>query len=86
VECMAFHGQGRDDQLPAGDLAFVKLVGRIEGMGRRASEHEVRDWFAQFAPFQGLAGTYLIRGRRFALRNAPPPWVRSGPAYARAAL
>jgi 3-methyladenine DNA glycosylase/8-oxoguanine DNA glycosylase len=82
VESLAHHGQGRDDQLPHGDLKYVKFVGRIEGLGRRATEAEVREWFAPFAPFQGLAGLYLVVGRRFALRGAPPPWVRTKAAAA----
>ena len=60
IECLAFHGQGRDDQLPAGDLAYVKLVGRLAQLGRRATEDEVRAFFAPYAPFQGLAGTYAL--------------------------
>ena len=60
VECLALHGQGRDDQLPAGDLAYMKLVGVLAGLGRRASEHEVREFFEPYAPFAGLAGVYLV--------------------------
>jgi 3-methyladenine DNA glycosylase/8-oxoguanine DNA glycosylase len=68
VEKLAFHGQGRDDQIPAGDLAYVKLVGRLEGLGRRATEDEVRAFFAPYEPFAGLAGIYLLHaayGRGF---------------------
>jgi 3-methyladenine DNA glycosylase/8-oxoguanine DNA glycosylase len=62
VECLALHGQGRDDQLPAGDLAYIKLVGRLQRLGRRATEDEVREFFAPYAPFAGLAGTALVNG------------------------
>jgi DNA-3-methyladenine glycosylase II/AraC family transcriptional regulator of adaptative response / DNA-3-methyladenine glycosylase II len=62
VDKLAYEGQGRDDMLPAGDLAYIKLVGRLARLGRRASEDEVREFFAPFAPFQGLAGTYLLLG------------------------
>ncbi len=63
VDKLAYEGQGRDDMLPAGDLAYVKLVGRLARLGRRATEDEVREFFEPFAPFQGLAGTYLLLGR-----------------------
>ncbi|MDP9134251.1 MAG: hypothetical protein M3N56_05410, partial [Actinomycetota bacterium] len=60
LECLAFLGQGRDDQLPAGDLAFVKWVGRATGSRRRASEGEVRAFFEPYAPYQALAGLYAL--------------------------
>jgi 3-methyladenine DNA glycosylase/8-oxoguanine DNA glycosylase len=63
VDKLAYEGQGRDDRLPAGDLAYIKLVGRLLRLGRRATEDEVREFFEPFAPFQGLAGTYLLHGR-----------------------
>jgi 3-methyladenine DNA glycosylase/8-oxoguanine DNA glycosylase len=64
IDCLAFHGQGRDDMLPAGDLAYVKLVGRMARLGRRATEGEVREFFAPYGEFAGLAGTYMLRGLR----------------------
>ena len=62
LEKLAFEGQGRDDQLPAGDLAYVKLVGRLGRLGRRATEDEVREFFAPYAPYTALAGLYLAHG------------------------
>jgi 3-methyladenine DNA glycosylase/8-oxoguanine DNA glycosylase len=62
VDKLAYEGQGRDDMLPAGDLAYVKLVGGLARLGRRATEDEVRAFFQPFAPFQALAGTYLLHG------------------------
>jgi DNA-3-methyladenine glycosylase II len=62
LECLALHGQGRDDVIPALDLAYLKLVGRLAGMRRRATEDEVRAFFAPYEPFAGLAGTYAVRG------------------------
>ena len=60
VEYLALHGQGRDDVLPCGDLAYIKLVGVLAGLGRRATEDEVREYFEPFAPYAGLAGTVLV--------------------------
>ena len=87
VERLAFQGQGRDDMLPAGDLAYVKMVGRLAGLGRRATEDEVREFFEPYAPFQALAGTYVIAGRHALLRDAPPRWAtgRMPPALGHAA-
>jgi DNA-3-methyladenine glycosylase II len=70
VEKLAYEGQGRLDQIPAGDLAFVKLVGRLEGLGRRATEDEVRAFFTPYEPYQALAGTFLVAARHTALRDA----------------
>jgi 3-methyladenine DNA glycosylase/8-oxoguanine DNA glycosylase len=64
VECLALHGQGRLDQVPAGDLALRKLVGRLCSGGdplARADEAEVRDFFAPYAPWGGLAAAYAMR-------------------------
>jgi 3-methyladenine DNA glycosylase/8-oxoguanine DNA glycosylase len=87
VEKLALEGQGRDDVLPAGDLAYLKIVGRLADLGRRATEGEVREFFEPYAPFQGLAGTYVIAGRRMLLRDEPPRWAagRMPPAISRAA-
>jgi 3-methyladenine DNA glycosylase/8-oxoguanine DNA glycosylase len=64
VEMLAFEGQGRDDQLPALDLDYVKLVGHLAGLGRRATEDEVRAFFAPYEEYTGLAGIYAL-GRRY---------------------
>jgi 3-methyladenine DNA glycosylase/8-oxoguanine DNA glycosylase len=66
VEMLALTGQGRLDQLPAGDLGFLKFVGRLRtgDPRRRATEQEVRELFAPYAPWQGLAGAYALRASR----------------------
>jgi 3-methyladenine DNA glycosylase/8-oxoguanine DNA glycosylase len=61
VEMLALTGQGRLDVVPAGDLAFLKLVGRL-GTGNpyaRAEVEEVREFFARFDPWAGQAAAYL---------------------------
>lgn len=63
VQTLALHGQGRLDQLPAGDLAYRKLVGRLLSGGdprARASEEEVAAFFAPYAPWAGLAGAHAL--------------------------
>jgi 3-methyladenine DNA glycosylase/8-oxoguanine DNA glycosylase len=63
IEMLAFEGQGRDDMLPALDLAYVKLVGELAGLGRRATEDEVRDFFAPYEEHAALAGIYALARR-----------------------
>jgi len=63
IEKLAFDGQGRDDMLPALDLAYVKLVGELAGLGRRATEDEVRDFFAPYEEHAALAGIYALAHR-----------------------
>lgn len=71
IEKLATHGQGHDDMLPAGDLAYVKLAGRLLDLPRRATIDEVRELFAPYGEHAGLAGVYALAGAR--LRALPPP-------------
>jgi DNA-3-methyladenine glycosylase II len=61
VEILALHGFGRHDVIPAGDLGFVKMVGRLTtGHPKaRAEVGEVREFFAPYGEWKGLAGEYL---------------------------
>jgi 3-methyladenine DNA glycosylase/8-oxoguanine DNA glycosylase len=61
LEVLATAGQGRFDQLQAGDLAYVILVAQLKGRAERASEHEVRAFFARYAPWQTLAALHALR-------------------------
>jgi 3-methyladenine DNA glycosylase/8-oxoguanine DNA glycosylase len=63
IEVLAFEGQGRDDMLPALDLAYVKLVGELAGLGRRATEEEVRVFFGPYGEHAALAGIYALQRR-----------------------
>ena len=62
VEYMALHGQGRHDQVPAGDLNLLKIVARMRtgNPHARATEEEVREFFAPYAPWGGLAAWYAL--------------------------
>jgi 3-methyladenine DNA glycosylase/8-oxoguanine DNA glycosylase len=66
IQTLALTGQGRMDQLPAGDLAYLKLVGRLRtGNPRaRATEDEVTALFAPYAPWSGLAGLHALHAAR----------------------
>jgi 3-methyladenine DNA glycosylase/8-oxoguanine DNA glycosylase len=72
IQCLGLHGRGDPDSLPAGDLAFVKLVGYLQGLGRRATVEEVEEYFAPYAPFRGLAGTFAVVGWHKAMGAGPP--------------
>jgi 3-methyladenine DNA glycosylase/8-oxoguanine DNA glycosylase len=63
VEMLALYGQGRHDQLPAGDLGLLRLVGRLLGRGdprALASEQEVREFFAPYGEWAGLAAAHML--------------------------
>ncbi|MGH2924214.1 MAG: DNA-3-methyladenine glycosylase family protein [Solirubrobacterales bacterium] len=72
IQCLGYKGRGDPDSLPAGDLAYVKLVGHLAGLGRRATVEEVEEFFAPYAPFRGLAGTFALAGHHKAAAQGPP--------------
>ncbi len=63
VEMLALHGQGRHDQVPAGDVGLLKLVGRrLSGGDPRAhaQEQQVREFFAPYGEWRGLAVAHAM--------------------------
>lgn len=63
VEMLALSGQGRHDQLPAGDLGYLKHVGRRLNGGdpwARATEEDVRTFFAPYGRWRGLAAVHML--------------------------
>jgi 3-methyladenine DNA glycosylase/8-oxoguanine DNA glycosylase len=72
LQVLGFHGRGEPDTLPAGDLAYVKLVGMLAGLGRRATVEEVEEYFASYAPFRGLAGSFALARWHGAVGAGPP--------------
>lgn len=61
VEMLALRGQGRYDQVPAGDVGLLKLVGRRLSGGdprARAGEDQVRALFAPYGRWAGLAAMH----------------------------
>jgi 3-methyladenine DNA glycosylase/8-oxoguanine DNA glycosylase len=62
IEMLALYGQGRYDQIPAGDLGYLRVVGRMATGDRRAkaTEEEVRAFFAPYGEWAGLASAHLL--------------------------
>jgi len=60
VQCLGLFGRGDPDSLPAGDLMYMKLVGRLARLRRRATVEEVEEFYAPYAPFRGLAAAWTI--------------------------
>jgi 3-methyladenine DNA glycosylase/8-oxoguanine DNA glycosylase len=61
MEMLALYGLGRYDLVPAGDLGYLELVGRVTTGNPRAyaDEAEVRAFFERYGEWKGLAGEYL---------------------------
>lgn len=72
VQCLGLYGRGEPDSLPAGDLGYVKLIGRLAGLGRRATVEEVEEFFLPYAPYRGLAGDFILAAHHKAIAQAPP--------------
>lgn len=72
VQCLGLFGRGDPDSLPAGDLAYVKLIGHLKGMGRRATVEEVEEYFEPYRPYRGLAGTFMLSGYHSLVAQGPP--------------
>ena len=72
LQVLGLAGRGEADSLPAGDLAYIKLVGVLAGLGRRATVEEVEEYFAPYAPYRGLAGSFALARWHGAVAAGPP--------------
>jgi 3-methyladenine DNA glycosylase/8-oxoguanine DNA glycosylase len=72
LQCLGLLGRGDPDCLPAGDLAYVKLVGRMAGLGRRATVPEIEEYFEPYAPYRGLAGVFAVTHYHLGVQPGPP--------------
>jgi 3-methyladenine DNA glycosylase/8-oxoguanine DNA glycosylase len=72
IQCLGLFGRNEVDSLPAGDLAYIKLVGRLSGTGRRATVAEVERFYAPFEPYRGLVGALTLAGFHRLVRQGPP--------------
>jgi 3-methyladenine DNA glycosylase/8-oxoguanine DNA glycosylase len=72
VQCLGLFGRNELDSLPAGDLGYVKLIGRLGGLGRRATVPEVEEFYAPYEPYRGLVGALTLAGLYRLLSHGPP--------------
>jgi 3-methyladenine DNA glycosylase/8-oxoguanine DNA glycosylase len=72
VQCLGLFGRNELDSLPAGDLGYVKLIGRLAGLGRRATVPEVEEFYAPYEPYRGLVGALTLAGLQRAVAQGPP--------------
>jgi DNA-3-methyladenine glycosylase II len=72
IQCLGLFGRNELDSLPAGDLGYVKLVGRLAGHGRRATVPEVEEFFAPYEPYRGLVGALTLSGLYRLVSQGPP--------------
>jgi 3-methyladenine DNA glycosylase/8-oxoguanine DNA glycosylase len=72
VQCLGLFGRGELDSLPAGDLGYIKLVGRLAGLGRRATVAEVEEFYAPYEPYRGLVGGLTLAGLHRLVAQGPP--------------
>jgi len=65
AEVTSLHGLGDLSTVPAGDLGYMKAVGRqLSGGDPKAfaTEQQVREFFEPYAPWGGLAAQHLMAG------------------------
>lgn len=72
VQCLGLFGRNELDSLPAGDLGYIKLVGRLNGRGRRATIPEVEEFYAPYEPYRGLVGALTLSGLHRLVSQGPP--------------
>jgi 3-methyladenine DNA glycosylase/8-oxoguanine DNA glycosylase len=71
IQCLALLGRGDMDALPAGDLGYIKLVGHLAGLGRRATVAEVEEFYAPYEPYRGLVGSLSLAGLHRMVSEGP---------------
>lgn len=72
VRCLGLYGRHELDSLPAGDLGYIKLIGRLAGLGRRATVAEVEEFYAPYEPYRGLVGALTLTGLHRLVAQGPP--------------
>jgi 3-methyladenine DNA glycosylase/8-oxoguanine DNA glycosylase len=78
VESLALYGLGRYDIVPAGDLGYIKLIGRLQtGRPRSYAEiDDVREFFSRYGEWKGLAASYLLKAASLGTLSPEQPMIR----------
>jgi DNA-3-methyladenine glycosylase II len=71
IQCLGLYGRGEEDSLPAGDLGYIKLVGLLANLGRRATVPEVEEFYAPYEPYRGLVGAMTLAGLHRMVSEGP---------------
>ena len=71
IQCLGLSGRGDPDSLPAGDLGYIKLVGHLAHLGRRATVPEVEEFYAPYEPYRGLVGSLTLAGLHRVVAEGP---------------
>lgn len=59
AEYLLMRGFGRPDAIPANDMGLRAALGRMHGLGRNATEAEVRAAAESWAPWRGVIAFYI---------------------------
>ncbi len=73
AEYLLLRGLARPDAIPAGDMGQRAAIGRMYGLGRHASEQEVRAIAERWRPWRGLVAFYVWCALQ--RREVPTPQV-----------
>jgi DNA-3-methyladenine glycosylase II len=79
LEMLATYGQGHYDRVPAGDVGYLKLVGRVTTGNPRARVDvpAAYEFFARYGEWSALAGEYLRVAAARGLLPVSPVRARS---------
>ena len=69
AEWVLLRAIGRQDVFPAGDLSLRRILSKRYHLGHEVTEGEARRFAVRWAPFRGLATTYLFAAERLELLN-----------------
>ena len=72
IQCLGLHGRGDPDSLPAGDLAYVKLVATSRASAAARPSRRSRSTSRRTRPSAGWRGRFALAGWHKAMGAGPP--------------